>query len=77
MWSLIDGKHFVSVLNHDGLLVDRVDKGLDDSSRQEQHTKGQDAQQLQALTRPHCMQNRTKKQHKESKHLLSRSQTLK
>ena len=31
--------------------------------------KWQDAQQLQALTRPHSMQNHTKKQHTESKHL--------
>ena len=30
MWSLIDGKHIVSVLHHDGLLVDRVDDGLDE-----------------------------------------------
>ena len=37
--------------------------------RQGQHTKGQDAEQLQALTRPHSMQNHPKKQHKESKHL--------
>ena len=37
--------------------------------RQAQHTKGQDAQELQALTRPHSMLNHTKKQHKESKHL--------
>ena len=37
--------------------------------RQAQHTKGQDAQQLQALTRPHSMRNHPKKQHKESKHL--------
>ena len=37
--------------------------------KQAQHTKGQDAQQLQALTRPHSMQNHTKKQHTESKHL--------
>ena len=29
MWSLIDGKHIVSVPRHDGLLVDRVDDGLD------------------------------------------------
>ena len=29
MWSLIDGKHIVSVPHHDGLLVDRVDDGLD------------------------------------------------
>ena len=36
---------------------------------QAQHTKGQDAQQLEALTRPYSMQNHTKKQHKESKHL--------
>ena len=38
-------------------------------SRQAQHTKGQDTQQLQALIRPHNMQNHTKKQHKESKHI--------
>ena len=37
--------------------------------RQAQHTKAKDAQQLQALTRPHSMQNHTKKQHKESKHV--------
>ena len=37
--------------------------------RQVQHTKGQDAQQLQAITRPYSMQNHTKKQHTESKHL--------
>ena len=37
--------------------------------RQEQHTKAQDAQQMQALTPPHSMQNHTKKQHKEIKHL--------
>ena len=35
--------------------------------RQAQHTKGQDGQQLQALTQPHSMQNHTKKQYKESK----------
>ena len=29
MWSLIDDKHIVSVPHHDGLLVDRVDDGLD------------------------------------------------
>ena len=29
MWSLIDGKHIVFVPHHDGLLVDRVDDGLD------------------------------------------------
>ena len=29
MWSLIDGKHIVSVSYHDGLLVDRVNDGLD------------------------------------------------
>ena len=29
MWSLIDGKHVVSVPHYDGLLVDRVDDGLD------------------------------------------------
>ena len=29
MWSLIDGKHIVSVLHHDGLLVVRVDDVLD------------------------------------------------
>ena len=34
--------------------------------RQAQHTEGQDAQQLQALTRPHSIQNNPKKQHKES-----------
>ena len=45
--------------------------------RQSQHTKGQDAQQLQSPTWPHSMQNHTKKQHKESKHLWSSSQTLK
>ena len=44
---------------------------------QAQHTIGQDAQQLQALTRPHSMQNHPKKQHKESKHLRSSSQTFK
>ena len=30
MWSLMDGKHIVSVPHHDGLLVDRVDDGLDE-----------------------------------------------
>ena len=30
MWSLIDGKHIVSVLHHDGLIVDRVDDDLDE-----------------------------------------------
>ena len=30
MWSIIDGKHIVSVPHHDGLLVDRVDDGLDE-----------------------------------------------
>ena len=30
MWSLIDGKHIVSVLHHDRLFVDRVDDCLDD-----------------------------------------------
>ena len=45
--------------------------------RQAQHTKGQDAQQLQAFTRPLSMQNNSKKQHTESKHLWSSSQTLK
>ena len=29
MWSLIDGRHIVSVLHHDGLLVNRIDDGLD------------------------------------------------
>ena len=42
-----------------------------------QYTKGYDAQQLQTLARRHSMQNHTKKQHEESKHLLSRSQTPK
>ena len=37
--------------------------------RQAHHTKGLDAYNLQSLTRPHIMQNYTKKQHKESKHL--------
>ena len=45
--------------------------------RQAEHTKGQDAQQVQALARRHSMQNHTKKQHKKSKHLWSSSQTLK
>ena len=31
--------------------------------RQAQHSKGQDAQQLHALTRPYSMQNHPKKQH--------------
>ena len=30
MWPLIDGEHIVSVPHHDGLLVDRVDDGLDE-----------------------------------------------
>ena len=30
MWSLTGGKHIVSVPHHDGLLVDRVDDGLDE-----------------------------------------------
>ena len=30
MWSLIDGKHIVSVPHHDGLFVDRVDDCLDE-----------------------------------------------
>ena len=30
MWSLIDGKHIVSVPHHDRLLVDRVDDSLDE-----------------------------------------------
>ena len=30
MWSLIGGKHIVSVRHHDGLLVDRVDDCLDE-----------------------------------------------
>ena len=30
MWSLIDGKHNVSVPHHDRLLVDSVDYGLDE-----------------------------------------------
>ena len=30
VWSLIDGKHIVSVTHHDGLLVDRADGGLDE-----------------------------------------------
>ena len=30
MWSLIDGKHIVSVPHHDGLLVDRVNDVLDE-----------------------------------------------
>ena len=38
---------------------------------------GQDARQLKALSTPHIMQNHTKKQHKERKHLWSSSQTLK
>ena len=29
MWSLIDGKHIVSVPHQDGLLVDKVDDGRD------------------------------------------------
>ena len=29
MWSLIDGKHIVSVPYHDGLFVNRVDDCLD------------------------------------------------
>ena len=37
--------------------------------RQSQPTKGQDARQLQALTRPHSMQNHTNKRYKENKHL--------
>ena len=28
MWSLIDGKHIVSMPHHDGFLVDRVDDGM-------------------------------------------------
>ena len=28
MWSLIDGKHIVSVSRHDGWLVDKVDDDL-------------------------------------------------
>ena len=30
MWPLIDGKHIVSVAHHDGVLVVRVDDGLDE-----------------------------------------------
>ena len=30
MWSLIDGKHIVYVPHQDGLLVNRVDDGLDE-----------------------------------------------
>ena len=30
MWLFMDGKHIVSVLHHDGLLVDRVDNGPDE-----------------------------------------------
>ena len=30
MWSLIDGKHIVSVPHYDRFLVDRVDDGLDE-----------------------------------------------
>ena len=30
MWSLIDGKHIVSVPHHDELFVDRVDDCLDE-----------------------------------------------
>ena len=30
MWSLIDGKHDVSLPHHDGLFVDRVDDCLDE-----------------------------------------------
>ena len=30
MWSLIDGKHIVSVPHHDGLFVDRIDDCLDE-----------------------------------------------
>ena len=30
MWSLIDGKHIVSVTHQDGLFVNRVDDGLDE-----------------------------------------------
>ena len=30
MWSLIDGKHIVSVPHHDGLFVDSVDDCLDE-----------------------------------------------
>ena len=30
MWSLIDGKHIVSVPHHDGLFVDRIDGCLDE-----------------------------------------------
>ena len=30
MWSLIDGKHIVSMPHHDGLFVDRVDDCLDE-----------------------------------------------
>ena len=30
MWPLMDGKHIVSVPHHDGLLVDRVNDGLDE-----------------------------------------------
>ena len=37
--------------------------------RRAHHSKGQDAQQLHALTRPHSMQNHTEKQHYERKHL--------
>ena len=45
--------------------------------RQAQHTKGHDAQQFQAPTRPHSMQNHPNKHHKEIIHLWSSSQTLK
>ena len=41
-------------------------------SRQTQPTKGQDAPQLQALIRPHSMQNHTKKQHNKSFPVFSR-----
>ena len=30
MWSIIDGKHIVSVPHNDRLIVDRVDDGLDE-----------------------------------------------
>ena len=46
------------------------------NGRQAQHTKVQYTQLLQALTRPHSMQNYIKKQHKESKHQWSSSHTL-